>query len=111
MARNFLCGLAVCAGLLLIAPPDAATQDLRKVDLELCLAVDGSGSIQADEFAFQREAYAQAVSDPQAVDIMTSGFEGAVAIALMEWGGPDSMHPIVNWTLISGTLRVTRVNK
>ena len=100
MARNLLRGLAVCAGLLLIASSDAATQELRKVDLELCLAVDGSGSIQADEFAFQREAYAQAVSDPQVVDIMTSGFEGAVAIALMEWGGPDSMHPIVDWTLI-----------
>ena len=87
-------------GLLLALPAEAQEGARQKVDLELCLAVDGSGSIQEDEFAFQRQAYAQAVSDPQVVGIMTGGYEGAVAIALMEWGGPDSMHPIVDWTLI-----------
>ena len=94
---RFACLLIVCLAL----PPLAAhAQEARKVDLELCLAVDGSGSIQEDEFAFQRLAYAQAVSDPQVVDIMTGGYEGAIAIALMEWGGAESMHPIVDWTLI-----------
>lgn len=87
----------------IMAAPALAQEGARtKVDLELCLAVDGSGSIQEDEFAFQRQAYAQAVSDPEVVGIMTSGFEQRVAIALMEWGGPDSMHPIVDWTLIDG---------
>jgi hypothetical protein len=94
-------------GLLLAAGPALAQEGAQgsgrqKVDLELCLAVDGSGSIQEDEFAFQRQAYAQAVSNPEVVDIMTSGFERRIAIALMEWGGPESMHPIVDWTLIDG---------
>ncbi len=97
---RFVC-LLIFSGVLLLPPAAQAQEGARqKVDLELCLAVDGSGSIQEDEFVFQRQAYALAVSDPQVVDIMTSGFEGAVAIALMEWGGPDSMHPIVDWTLI-----------
>ncbi|MEQ8354567.1 MAG: DUF1194 domain-containing protein [Kiloniellaceae bacterium] len=100
MTAKFVCGLLISAALLLTAPWGAAAQAERKVDLELCLAVDGSGSIEEDEFAFQRQAYAEAVSHPKVVDIMTSGFEGAVAIALMEWGGPESMHPIVDWTLI-----------
>ncbi len=82
-------------------PVQAEGTAAKKVDLELCLAVDGSGSIQEDEFAFQRLAYAQAVSNPQVVDIMIGGYEGSIAIALMEWGGPDSMHPIVDWTLIA----------
>ena len=73
----------------------------QKVDLELCLAVDGSGSIQEDEFAFQRQAYAQAVTNPEVVRYMTGGFEGSIAMALMEWGGPESMNPIVDWTQIS----------
>lgn len=95
--------LLTALGLLLIAAPAAAQERaLQKVDLELCLAVDGSGSIQEDEFAFQRQAYADAVSHPDVVGIMTSGFERSIAIALMEWGGPDSMHPIVDWTLIDG---------
>lgn len=94
-------------GLLLAAGPALAQEGAQgsgrqKVDLELCLAVDGSGSIQEDEFAFQRQAYAQAVSHPDVVGIMTSGFERRVAVALMEWGGAESMHPIVDWTLIDG---------
>jgi hypothetical protein len=91
-------------GLLLAGEPALAqeTTGRRKVDLELCLAVDGSGSIQEDEFAFQRQAYADAVSHPDVVGIMTSGFERSIAIALMEWGGPESMNPIVDWTLIDG---------
>src|SRR3546814_4847283 len=59
-------------------------------------------SIQEDEFAFQRQAYAQAVGHPDVVGIMTAGFERSIAIALMEWGGPESMNPIVDWTLIDG---------
>lgn len=102
---RFLCLLIFSTGLLLPLPlqaqEDARPAGATKVDLELCLAVDGSGSIQEEEFAFQRQAYAQAVSDPDVVGIMTSGFERAVAVALMEWGGPDSMHPIVDWTLIA----------
>jgi len=97
MTKRFVCALMLCAGLL---PAGVAAQAGHKVDLELCLAVDGSGSIQEDEFAFQRQAYALAVSDPQVVEIMTGGFEGAIAIALMEWGGAESMNPIVDWTLI-----------
>jgi hypothetical protein len=100
IARTFARLLPPALGFLLLGGAALAQEGGKKVDLELCLAVDGSGSIQEDEFAFQRQAYAQAVSDPQVVGIMTSGFEGSVAIALMEWGGPDSMHPIVDWSLI-----------
>ncbi len=89
---------------LLLFPGSAPAQapERRAVDVELCLAVDGSGSIEDDEFAFQRQAYAQALTDAKVVDIVTSGFNGGIAVALMEWGGPTSLHPIVDWTLIDG---------
>jgi len=99
---RFVCLLIAAAGLLAALPAQAQDAARRKVDLELCLAVDGSGSIQEDEFAFQRLAYAQAISNPEVVGIMTSGFERSIAIALMEWGGAESMNPIVGWTLIDG---------
>jgi hypothetical protein len=105
---RFVCPLILAVTLLSIpallqaqAPEPQQGGGRQKVDLELCLAVDGSGSIQEDEFAFQRQAYAQAVTNPEVVNYMTGGFEGAIAIALMEWGGPESMHPIVDWTRIS----------
>lgn len=99
---RFLVLPLLALALLLAGGGALAQENERRVDVEICLAVDGSGSIQQDEFAFQRQAYAQAVSHPDVVGIMTSGFEGTVAIALMEWGGPESMHPIVDWTLIDG---------
>ena len=97
---RFVC-LPILTACLLAGPVAAQDGQGKKVDLELCLAVDGSGSIQEDEFAFQRLAYAEAIADPQVVNIMTGGYEGSIAIALMEWGGAESMHPIVGWTEIA----------
>ena len=71
-----------------------------EVDVELCLAADGSGSIAEDEFRFQRAGYAAAVADPQVLDAIRSGLHGRIALALMEWGGADSMNEIVGWTLL-----------
>ena len=50
--------LLIFAALSLAGPVLAQEGARQKVDLELYLAVDGSGSIQEDEFAFQRQAYA-----------------------------------------------------
>ena len=73
--------LSVC--LLFSASPSLAQAPARQaVDVELCLAVDGSGPIEDDEFAFQRQAYAQALTDAKVVDIVTSGFNGGIAVAL-----------------------------
>lgn len=83
------------------ASPTAAQDGLARVDVELCLAVDGSGSIEEDEFVFQRQAYATAITHPDVVELIGSGYRGSIAIALMEWGGADSMNPIVGWTRIA----------
>lgn len=96
--------VSLAASILLFSAAAGLAQEpaQQPVDVELCLAVDGSGSIEDDEFAFQRQAYAQALTDPKVIDIVTSGFNGGIAVALMEWGGPTSLHPIVDWTLIDG---------
>ena len=72
-----------------------------EVDMELCLAADGSGSIAEDEFQFQRSGYAAAIADPRVLDVVRSGQHATIALALMEWGGAESMNEIVGWTLIS----------
>jgi hypothetical protein len=82
-----------------LLPEAVAAQE--EVDLELCLAADGSGSITPEEFRFQREGYAAAIADGRVVGAVRSGFLGRIALAHMEWGGPDSMHPIVDWSLIA----------
>lgn len=99
---GFLASVALALAGLAGAAVAQTTGETRPVDVEICLAVDGSGSIDTDEFAFQREAYARAVTDPRVLDIVGSGIEGGIAIAMMEWGGADSMHPVADWTFVSG---------
>lgn len=89
------------AGLPALAQEEGQEGALREpVAVELCLAVDGSGSIAEDEFWFQRQAYAQALADDRVLATIRDGAFGAIAVALMEWGGPHSLHPIVEWTSI-----------
>ncbi|MFQ5774613.1 MAG: DUF1194 domain-containing protein [Kiloniellaceae bacterium] len=70
------------------------------VDLELVLAADGSGSIDEDELRVQREGYAQAITSATVLNAIRSGPHGAIALAYIEWGAPDSQHTVVDWTVI-----------
>ena len=80
------------------APPVLA--EIMEVDVELCLAADGSGSITDEEFAFQRQGYAAAIADRRVVEAVRGGILGKIALAHMEWGGADSMHAIVDWQVV-----------
>lgn len=88
-------------GTLLWATASApASAQVTEVDVELCLAADGSGSITEEEFAFQRQGYAAAIADRRVVETVRGGILGRIALAHMEWGGTDSMHAIVDWRII-----------
>lgn len=92
--------LVACLALTGTAQASLPAQTVE-VDVELCLAADGSGSIGEEEFRFQRGGYALAARDPRVLDVVRSGPRGRIALALMEWGGAESMEEIVGWTLIS----------
>ena len=90
-----------CKTLLIAATVAApASAQSREVDVELCLAADGSGSITAEEFAFQRQGFARAIADRRVVEALRSGYLGRIALAHMEWGGAESLERIVDWTMI-----------
>lgn len=74
----------------------------EKVDLELVLAADGSGSIDDEELRLQREGYAAAITNPKILDAIRGGFHQKIALAFVEWGGPYSQHTIVDWRVIDG---------
>lgn len=78
------------------------SQAQDRVDLALVLAADGSGSIDEDEFRLQREGYAWAITHPRVLAAIRGGVEGAIAVAYMEWGAPESQHTIVDWLVIDG---------
>jgi uncharacterized protein DUF1194 len=86
--------------LLLSAAVPVAAQAGEAVDLELVLAADASGSIDADELQLQRQGYADAITDPRVLDTISQGAFGVVAIAYIEWAGSFSTDLVVDWHVI-----------
>ena len=90
--------IAATAAWALAAP--AAAAERTKVDLELILMADASGSVDEDEFALQRGGTAAALTDPRIINAIKYGRLGRIALAYVEWSGPELQEIIVPWTLI-----------
>ncbi|QYK43489.1 MAG: DUF1194 domain-containing protein [Paracoccaceae bacterium] len=85
--------LALC-----LASPAAATE----VDVELVLLADTTGSIDHTELMFQRQGYADAITDPRVLTAIANTLTGRIAVTYVEMGGADSQAVVVPWTLIEG---------
>ena len=90
--RHFILALAVLA-----AP--AFAQD---VELELVLLADASGSIDAAEIRFQRQGYADAITDPRVLDTIANTAYGRIAVTYVEWAAAGTEDVVVPWTIIDG---------
>ncbi len=104
---RFIC--LVFAVLVLGLPTPAHAQE--KVDLELILMVDGSGSVDDDEFILQRLGYAQALRNPRVLSAIRNGPLGRIALAYVEWSGPDLKVPIVPWMVVKDAASIEKVAK
>ncbi|MEL6766550.1 MAG: DUF1194 domain-containing protein [Pseudomonadota bacterium] len=72
------------------------------VDLELVLLADATGSIDDREIAFQRQGYAQAITDARVLDAIRYTGRGRIAVTYVEWADAGSQDVIVPWTIIEG---------
>ncbi len=77
-----------------------SAQAQREVGLELVLLADASGSIDAEELAFQRQGYATAITDPQVISAIETSIYGSVAVIYVEWASNTAV--VVDWTIITG---------
>ncbi|MGB8315628.1 MAG: DUF1194 domain-containing protein [Aestuariivirga sp.] len=94
---RFVAAVAVAA----IVPAEAARSSGKiAVDLELVLAVDISGSMNAQESALQRQGYAAALSDTSFLRAIEAGPLGRIAVAYVEWAGADRQSLSVPWQII-----------
>ncbi len=80
---------------------EAQAQEGERVDLELVLLADATGSIDNAEIAFQRQGYASAITDPQVLAAIAQGFDQKIAVTFMEFGDQFSQEVVVPWTIIS----------
>lgn len=96
MAGGRFCFFLLIA--LALAPPLSA--ETAKVDLELVLSVDSSGSIDDREFALQRQGYAAALTHPKVLRAIRSGRHKAIAVTLFEWSGYRLFTKVAGWHVI-----------
>ena len=90
------------AGFLGAAAGGVAFAQQAEVDLLLVLLNDGSGSIDADEYALQREGTAAAIERPEVLQAIARLPTRAIAVAYGEWGSPGTAALILPWALIAG---------
>ncbi len=86
--------------LLLLWADSALAQEPREAGLELVLLADASGSIDAGELAFQRQGYAQAMTDPQVLSAIETSIYGNIAVTYVEWAIGTAV--VVDWMIIDG---------
>lgn len=89
------------AALLLLCGLVQPASGLERVDLELVLAADGSGSIDEEELRLQRLGYAKALQHPRVLDAIRGGRYRRTAVAFVEWASPTSVATIVDWMVVS----------
>jgi hypothetical protein len=95
-----LCGLALGLSVLAVADTAGAQQGMRRVDLELVLAVDVSRSMDPDEQQLQRNGYVEAFRHRDVINALMSGPEGKIAVTYMEWAGEYPPVQLIPWTII-----------
>ncbi|MBV7394769.1 DUF1194 domain-containing protein [Mameliella sediminis] len=88
--RILLMALLLWAGI-------ARAQD---TDLELVLLADASGSIDQREILFQRQGYAEAITDPEVLAAIANTAYGNIAVTYVEWAANQAV--VADWRLIDG---------
>ena len=73
------------------------------VDLELLLAVDASGSVDAQEFELQLGGIANAFRDYEVQKAIASGEYGRISVALMIWSDARSKKAVSRWAMIDSS--------
>lgn len=91
--------------------PSRADAQARAVDLQLVLAVDASGSVDASRFELQKRGYAEAFANPRVIDAIRTGSLHAIAVTMVQWTGPEMQQVVVDWTLIDDSDSATRFSK
>lgn len=74
----------------------------EELDLELVLLADATGSIDDAEIRFQRQGYAEAITDPSVLDAIASNAYGKIAVTYVEWADMFSQDVVVDWMVIDG---------
>lgn len=93
--------LACFAVAVLLPVVSPGAQTATRVDLELVLAVDTSGSVDSNEYKLQIEGLVLAFRDPAVIAaIIGTSATGGVAATVVHWSSANEQEQIVPWTVL-----------
>ncbi len=72
-----------------------------EVDLQLVLAVDGSGSVDEREYALQMTGIAAAFREPEVLEAIAEGYHGRIGVSLVTWAESAGDKDFSPWHLVS----------
>src|SRR5712691_4203339 len=91
--------LRAAAGMLAASSAGSA-RAANDVDLELVLAVDASGSVDAHRFELQKQGYVAAFRNRQVLNAIRSQLSQTIAVTMMQWTGPRLHVHVVPWMMV-----------
>jgi hypothetical protein len=88
------------AALILATAAHAPASAQTAVDLQLVLAVDVSGSVNAQRFELQKMGYVAAFQNRRVLNAILGGRNQSIAVTLAQWSGPFLQAQVVPWTAL-----------
>jgi hypothetical protein len=95
-ASGLLAAAALALPMTLATPAQAVP-----VGLELVLAIDVSGSVDASEFNLQKQGYVQAFQSAAVQNAILSSQVGSIAVTFVQWSSSNQQAQSVGWTLVN----------
>ncbi len=94
--------IILAAGILALAnsTPAPAVDARTRVDLELVLAVDTSGSVDMHEYTLQMQGLIAAFRDPAIIAAIHATGPNGIAVTLVHWSSASEQEQVVAWTQI-----------
>lgn len=92
-----------------VSAPDIVAQAPGACRQALALALDVSGSVDADEYALQRDGLAAALEDARVAQALLSMTDAPVALLIFEWSGAEFQRILVPWTRVTDTTSLALV--
>ena len=92
--------LAALAAVMIACPASLPAAAQTRVDLQLVLAVDASGSVERVRFELQKQGYVAAFRHPRVLQAIRSGTTQAIAVTMVQWTGPVLQVQVCRWTRI-----------
>lgn len=75
----------------------------------LALALDVSGSVDAEEYRLQLDGLAAALTNPQVVEAFVAGAAAPVRLMIYEWSGPEHQRIILGWRPVTDAATLASV--